>query len=106
LHSRPSTLLRGSSSQSDFEDWEVWTLSSNGELHATRLLPGDEEDLFVASPGPIARLGKRSVAIAFGNVIKVVAVDVDRFEEDIDEWRGLAVVSGGRRRRGVPRKDI
>jgi hypothetical protein len=74
-------------------------------MHTACLPPVDEDDLLVASPGPIVRLGKRSVAIAFGNVIKIVTVGSDRFEEDVDEWKDLVLVGGNRRRKAALRKE-
>jgi len=89
------------------EDWEVWALSSTGEFSSIRLqdTPDAESELFVASAGPISRLGKRSVAIAFGNTIKVVTLGHDRFEEDVDDYDDLSAQFGsGRRRKQVIRK--
>jgi hypothetical protein len=89
------------------EEWEVWTLSSSGEFSSIRLqdAPDADSELFVASTGPIARLGKRSVAMAFGNLIKVVTLGHERFEEDVDEYDGLTPQLGSaRRRKQVTRK--
>jgi len=83
------------------EEWEVWTLSSSGEFSSIRLqdTPEADSELFVASTGPIARLGKRSVAIAFGNMIKVVTLGHERFEEDVDGYDDLTPQLGSARRR-------
>jgi hypothetical protein len=50
------------------------------------LLPDDddvdndmEEDLFVVAPGPIVRLGKRSVAVGFGNTVKIITLGKELF---------------------------
>ena len=79
----------------DNEDWEAYTLSTSGELYTTPLHPSptptDEPDpLLVASAGPICRLGARSVAVGFGNGIKVVALGHERFEEE-----GIGVEESG-----------
>lgn len=70
------------------EEWEVWTLSSSGEYAKVPLhMVGDaQSELFVANPGPIKRLGKRSVVLAFGNRVKVVTLGNERFEEDVNEY--------------------
>ncbi|KAL9073310.1 MAG: hypothetical protein Q9157_004787 [Trypethelium eluteriae] len=76
----------------DDDDWEAYTLSTSGDFYTTPLHPSsaalDEADpLFVSSAGPICKLGARSVAVGFGNGIKIVALGHERFEElasDID----------------------
>lgn len=69
-------------------DWEAWTLSSTGEFRSRPLMPDDledtdesshEDDLFVAVPGPITRLGKRSVAVGFGNSVKIITLGKESF---------------------------
>ncbi|KAF2266945.1 hypothetical protein CC78DRAFT_112485 [Lojkania enalia] len=76
-------------SPTDPDNWEAWTLSSNGEFRSRPLETDDpsedsdqmtlNEQLFVASAGPITRLGKRSVAVGFGNVVKVVTLGKESF---------------------------
>jgi hypothetical protein len=101
---------------SDSDAWEAWTLSSSGEFRSRPLCPDDPEDptavfqddLFVASPGPITRLGKRSVAVGFGNTVKIISLGKEVFQ-------GLTSIENGtlenrlgsyngRVRRGTPRK--
>jgi hypothetical protein len=71
--------------------WEVWTLSAaTGEL-TTAPLPGRRDDpravavgkpvLYAADAGPLARLGKRTVAVALGNVLHLVTAGEKRIEE-------------------------
>ena len=79
----------------DGDRWEAWTLSLTGELRSRPLLPDDddeteddaEDDLFVVAPGPIARLGKRRVAVGFGNTIKIITLGKELFD-------GLTVQDG------------
>ncbi|KAJ9647738.1 hypothetical protein H2199_001512 [Coniosporium tulheliwenetii] len=116
-HTSPST------ASSDTNLWEAWTLSSTGEFHAVPLLsskarrdaepahpgsnPADtdaDEQLFVANPGPIARLGKRSIAVGFGNTVKIVSLGNERFEEDGDAGQGRALASIKWRKKGFSRK--
>lgn len=70
-------------------EWEAWTLSSTGDFKTRPLLPYDldgsslvpfQDDLFVAAPGPIRKLGKRSIAVAFGNTVKVVTLGKELFD--------------------------
>jgi hypothetical protein len=68
--------------------WEAWTLSSTGEFRARPLIDDsndvDEpllvEPLFVEKPGPIAKLGKRSVAVGLGNTVKIITLGKETFD--------------------------
>jgi hypothetical protein len=74
----------------DADSWEAWTLSSTGEFRSRPLLPSDdmdsadsapaEDDLLVAAPGPIMRLGKKSIAVGFGNTVKIVTLGKELFD--------------------------
>ncbi|KAH4180274.1 sterol regulatory element-binding protein cleavage-activating protein [Parastagonospora nodorum] len=101
---------------SDSDAWEAWTLSSTGEFRSRPLCPDDPEDLiaafqddlFVASPGPMTPLGKRSVAVGFGNTVKIISLGKEVFQglttvENGSLENGFGSYSG-RTRRGVPRK--
>ncbi|KAF2272579.1 uncharacterized protein EI97DRAFT_205885 [Westerdykella ornata] len=79
-------------SGTDFDSWEAWTLSSSGRFRSRPLLPDlslsqedaadltlSQQQLFVASPGPISRVGSRSVAVAFGNTVKIISLGKDSF---------------------------
>lgn len=71
-------------------EWEAWTLSTTGDFRSRPLTPddmedaselyNDEDELFVASPGPIKRLGKRSVAVGFGNTVKIITLGKECFD--------------------------
>jgi hypothetical protein len=78
-----------STSVGDADTWEAWTLSTTGEFRARPLVPDDlddpggvsyEDDLFVAAPGPITKIGKRSVAVGFGNTVKVITLGKESFD--------------------------
>ncbi|KAF2832957.1 hypothetical protein CC86DRAFT_337986 [Ophiobolus disseminans] len=101
---------------SDTDTWEAWTLSSTGEFRCRPLLPDDledpsaafQDDLFVNSPGPITKLGKRSVAVGFGNTVKIITLGKESFQGLATNENG-ALENGygpysGRTRRGTPRK--
>jgi hypothetical protein len=95
-------------------EWETWTLSSSGEFHilplqspaADRSQSIGEDDLFVASVGPIVRLGSRSVAVGFGNRVKLLMVGNERFDQDVNEYQDLAHLGGTRRKRPPVRKGV
>jgi hypothetical protein len=81
----------------DTNTWEAWTLSSTGEFRSRPLVSDDQDDsiddaaedeLFVVAPGPITRLGKRSVAVGFGNTVKIITLGKELFD-------GMAVQNGG-----------
>ncbi|KAH6615279.1 sterol-sensing domain of SREBP cleavage-activation-domain-containing protein [Boeremia exigua] len=97
--------------------WEAWSLSSTGDFRARSLRSDDhneleddvEDDLFVVAPGPITRLAKRSVAVGFGNTVKIITIGKELFD-------GMTVQSGGhdidlggyrvRGRRGTDRRAL
>lgn len=78
------------SSESDSDAWEAWTLSSTGKFRCRPLIsdspdenagdPDSDQQLFVASLGPIKRLGSKSVAVGYGNTVKIVTVGRETFE--------------------------
>ncbi|KAF2003354.1 hypothetical protein P154DRAFT_532454 [Amniculicola lignicola CBS 123094] len=72
---------------SDSESWEAWSLSSTGVFQSRPLVEEVAEDgvelddeLFVASAGPISRIGKRSVAVGFANTIKIITIGKESFD--------------------------
>ncbi|KAI9698946.1 MAG: hypothetical protein M1836_003135 [Candelina mexicana] len=92
------------------DEWEAWSLSASGDIHTTSLLPPNEqgvnvnEQLFVSKPGPICKLGARSVALGFGNVVKVIMLGKERFEEVPRSWyEDFPAPVGEHRRRGLSR---
>ncbi|KAJ4989979.1 hypothetical protein SVAN01_04442 [Stagonosporopsis vannaccii] len=105
------------SSTDEADTWEAWSLSSTGEFRSRSLLPDDynemeddaEDDLFVVAPGPVARLGKRSVAVGFGNTVRIITLGKELFDGMIVQNGGLDIGLGGYRarvRRGTDRKAL
>ncbi|KAF2030114.1 hypothetical protein EK21DRAFT_100685 [Setomelanomma holmii] len=101
---------------SDADSWEAWTLSTTGQFRSRPLLPDNledpaaafEDDLFVVVPGPITRLGTRSVAVGFGNTTKIITLGKELFQglpsiENGTQDPGFGL-HNGRGRRGTPRK--
>lgn len=130
---RPDTItsIHGGSENSDSFDsnyWEAWSLSSDGELYARPLFgslskigngtgpfestfdfstfdEGGEPPLFVSRPGPIARVGKRSVAVVLGNTVKLLTYGEPRlFEEDTEDFQDPVLVAAASRKRRVADK--
>ena len=111
--SRKSAHGGGGAAGANSPEWEAWALFSNGELHTEPLTSAgkqngqtgtdarlsDENDLFVAVPGPVTRLGKRSIAVGLGNAIKVVAVGNEKFEDERAEGGEHGLLGNPRRRR-------
>jgi hypothetical protein len=101
-------------STSDTDTWEAWTLSTMGEFRSRPLCPDDledptapfQDDLFVASPGPITRLGKRSVAVGFGNTVKIITLGKELFQGSAHLENGTLDNGYGsyKARRVTPRK--
>jgi hypothetical protein len=102
----------------DTDPWEAWTISLNGEFRARPLLPDDDddeeveseaEDLFVVAPGPITRVGKRSVAVGFGNTVKVITLGKEVYNGVTVQSGGLDIGLGSYRarpKRGLERKAL
>ncbi|KAI5819769.1 sterol-sensing domain of SREBP cleavage-activation-domain-containing protein [Pyronema omphalodes] len=86
------------------DEWEAWTMDANG-LVATYPLTDDpsisnglsngqgglgndlntHEGLLVSKAGPVRKVGAKSVAVGFGNNIKVLLVGQEWFEPEQDE---------------------
>ncbi|KAF2691340.1 hypothetical protein K458DRAFT_382904 [Lentithecium fluviatile CBS 122367] len=104
-------------SPGDMDSWEAWMLSSSGEFRARPLIVDSEdvdeplldEQLFVAAVGPITKLGKRSVAVGFGNTVKIVTLGKESFDGSLAGTLNGAIdlslgTYGSRTRRGPGRK--
>jgi hypothetical protein len=92
------------------DQWEAWTLSLRGDK-STMKLSGDSEtasELLVSSLGPIENTGKRSLAVALGNVVKIVTVGDERYDNDDagnpQDAVFVGTASGRKKRSGVGRK--
>jgi hypothetical protein len=63
--------------------WEVWSLSARGESATTPLCGYNERDhLLIGGLGPLQKVGKGSIAIALGNVIKVITVGNEKYDAE------------------------
>ncbi|KAJ4296646.1 hypothetical protein N0V90_006694 [Kalmusia sp. IMI 367209] len=84
-----SQSIHASTSSTDTDNWEAWTLSVAGDFRSRPLTVASSEDtdellggdqLFVAEAGPITRLGKKSVVVGFGNSIKIITLGKETFD--------------------------
>lgn len=98
---------------SDSDGWQAWTLSMSGEFRSRPLdsmsrndtdeLLADEQ-LFVAAAGPVMKLGKRSVAVGFGNTIKIITLGKETFDGAGDSVDLGMAIHKSKMRRGLGRK--
>jgi hypothetical protein len=89
--------------------WEVWVVSQleKQEHYETRPLWADEEEeagldkdhLIISSLGPIVRVGSSSVAIGFGDTIKVITVGHERFDNPTERFGEDLINLTNRRRK-------
>ncbi|KUJ19726.1 uncharacterized protein LY89DRAFT_579832 [Mollisia scopiformis] len=74
---RPSLERRNS----EDEAWEVWSISSAGARATTPLFGSKDRDhLLVSSLGPLQKMGKSSLAVALGNIVKIITVGHENFD--------------------------
>lgn len=70
-------------------EWEAWTMHADGVVTSYPLNYRNGEDnddsLLVSRAGPVCRVGQRSVAVGFGNTVKVLLVGNERYEDDDDD---------------------
>ena len=95
---RPPSSLR-----EELDIWEAWMISSKGERHTIPLYSEAEasrmdHQLFVTSCGPMTKVGQRSVALGFGNVIKIVTVGHERFDTVDDTSEDVTQAMGRRKK--------
>lgn len=71
----------------DDEEWEAWTMDANGVVNTYPLVDPDDreysdEGLLVSRAGPVTKIGHRSVAVGFGNTVKVLLIGNERYEDE------------------------
>ena len=80
----------------DDDEWEAWTISFDGV--ETRYSLSDKSNdsgdkgLLVSRTGPVARIGQQSIAVGFGNAVKVLLVGTERYDDDYD-YEDMAAAS-------------
>jgi hypothetical protein len=107
-HSQRSSKERNDLQQDD--QWEAWSLSIRGEK-STMKLSGDGDttsELLVSSLGPLEIISRRSLAVGLGNVVKIVTVGDERYDnEDVGNPQDTVfagTASGRKKKNGVGRK--
>jgi len=82
------------------DEWEAWTMSFDGVISRYSLadIPGGGSDkgLLVSRTGPVTRVGQRSIAVGFGNAIKVLLVGNERYDDE-DDYDDIATAPNRRR---------
>jgi len=68
--------------QQEEDSWEVWSLSMHGERSTVPLsqTSGGPDYLLIDELGPCVTIGKRSLGVALGNIIKIITVGNERFD--------------------------
>lgn len=71
------------------ETWEIWVISrveKEGNIETTPLVaPDDPAGLIISTLGPMIKVGYSSAAVGFGNVVKIITVGHERFDNADDE---------------------
>jgi hypothetical protein len=92
------------------DNWEVWSISARGErttLPLSQPSGKGHEHLLVSGLGPLQKVGKRSIAVGLGNVIKIITVGNERFDSidsGSDNENFVGMTSNRRKRSNVRRK--
>ncbi|KAF8252243.1 hypothetical protein K440DRAFT_651426 [Wilcoxina mikolae CBS 423.85] len=69
------------------DEWEAWTMDACGVVTSYPLiddldLESRGQGLLVSRAGPVSKVGQRSVAVGFGNNVKVLRVGTEWFEDE------------------------
>ncbi|KAI9766074.1 MAG: hypothetical protein M1840_006781 [Geoglossum simile] len=90
----------------DDYEWEAWTMSAHGEVTISPISTKTADgELFVSKVGPICKVGMCSVAVGFGNSIKLLVAGSERFDNRESELEDLPFTALGYRRRLQARKS-
>jgi hypothetical protein len=102
--------------ESSQDEWEAYCLSLSGELKSldlssvTSLTNDTDQALYVTKPGPAAVLDSQSVAIAYGNCVKVLRASVPKSGAGLGRVgvtdRHSSTVTSRRRGTGSGRKTL
>lgn len=67
------------------DEWEAWTMDAHGHLETYAFAGSNsfmDSGLLVSRAGPVCKLGPKSLAVGFGNTIKVLLVGNERYEDE------------------------
>ena len=101
---------RSATKNDEDDSWEVWSLSARGERITMPLSEHSRlvhDHLLVAGLGPLEKIGKRSLAVSLGNVIKIITVGNERFDSigsGSDDGNFMGMTSSRRKRSATSRK--
>lgn len=92
-----------STQDDDEEEWEAWTMTFDGVVTRSSVTDSEGETndkgLLVSRTGPVCRVGQRSVAVGFGNAVKVLLIGNERYDDEYDDdTAGLAYRKRNHRR--------
>lgn len=94
--------------------WEGWAMSASGKISYYDIpdvvrssgLSGGSSRLLIKKIGPVTKYGHKSIAVAFGNIIKVLYFGREEDQHEFEESDGNSLLSGSftggrtRKRRG------
>jgi hypothetical protein len=89
------------------DDWEVWSISSRGERTTIPLSGLGHDHLLVGGLGPLEKIGKRSLAVGLGNVVKIITVGKEKFDSldsGSDDGTFVGMTASRRKKSNVSRK--
>ena len=85
------------------DEWEAWTMSSEGVVTRYSLADttgnSNDKGLLVSRTGPFMRIGQRSIAVGFGNAVKVLLIGNERYNDEDDYDEDIAAASYRKRGR-------
>lgn len=84
--------------------WEIWLVSKLGRQNVYETMPlhpgmDIRGSLLITELGPLVKVGTASVAVGFGNMIKLISVGHEHFENLADAASGESMMNIGSRRR-------
>lgn len=104
----PNRKLITSHPGSKNDGWEVWSLGSRGDETSVPLNSVYDQLLLVSKLGPVTKVGTNSIAVALGNVVKLITVGHERYDrqshESDETFVGMAPAANRRKRPALSRK--
>lgn len=98
---RASNSAGRSDDAGESDEWECWMLTTDGEFQSAPIHRAKQtapDHLFVTAAGPVAQLGRRSIAVALGDSVKVIMLGVEKFDSYNGHLGGEDIRASGRRK--------
>ncbi|OWB70779.1 hypothetical protein B5S31_g458 [[Candida] boidinii] len=74
--------------------WEAWTMSASGHIRYYSIPDGTDSGLLIKRLGPVKKFGHKSIAVSFGNIMKILYLGNDNLiEEGEHDTEGLSASS-------------